>query len=144
MLMIWFVFLFCLLFSWGVLHRVLFVVVWCQVLYSSGFLFMSSHYLILPSVTSEKAMATHSSTLAWKIPWMEKPGRLQSMGTQRVRHDWVTSLSLSGVEVCYNWLVMSAVRGIIYARHLLFVVGIYARTVVDVKDPSSGGGHRSL
>ena len=36
----------------------------------------------------EKAMATHSSTLAWKIPWMEKPGRLQSMGSHRVRHDW--------------------------------------------------------
>jgi len=36
---------------------------------------------------SEKAMATHSSTLAWKIPWMEEPGRLQSMGSQRVRHD---------------------------------------------------------
>ena len=35
----------------------------------------------------EKAMATHSSTLAWKIPWMEKPGKLQSMGLQRVRHD---------------------------------------------------------
>ena len=36
---------------------------------------------------SEKAMAPHSSTLAWKIPWMEKPGRLQSMGSRRVRHD---------------------------------------------------------
>ena len=35
----------------------------------------------------EKAMATHSSTLAWKIPWMEEPGRLQSMGLQRVGHD---------------------------------------------------------
>ena len=35
----------------------------------------------------EKDMATHSSTLAWKIPWMEEPGRLQSMGSQRVRHD---------------------------------------------------------
>ena len=43
----------------------------------------------------EKAMAPHSSTLAWKIPWMEEPGRLQSMGSLRVRHDWVTSLSLS-------------------------------------------------
>ena len=42
----------------------------------------------------EKAMAPHSSTLAWKIPWMEEPGRLQSMGSLRVRHDWVTSLSL--------------------------------------------------
>ena len=35
----------------------------------------------------EKEMATHSSVLAWKIPWTEKPGRLQSMGSQRVRHD---------------------------------------------------------
>ena len=42
----------------------------------------------------EKEMATHSSTLAWKIRWMEKPGRLQSMWSQRVRHDWASSLSL--------------------------------------------------
>ena len=35
----------------------------------------------------EKEMATHSSTLAWKIPWREEPGSLQSMGSQRVRHD---------------------------------------------------------
>ena len=39
-------------------------------------------------------MATHSSILAWKIPWTEEPGRLQSMGSWRVGHDWVTSLSL--------------------------------------------------
>ena len=39
-------------------------------------------------------MAPHSSTLAWKIPWTEEPGRLQSMGSRRVGHDWVTSLSL--------------------------------------------------
>ena len=42
----------------------------------------------------EKAMATHSSTLAWKIPWAEEPGRLQSMGSLGVRHNWTTSLSL--------------------------------------------------
>ena len=41
----------------------------------------------------EKEMAPHSSILAWKIPWMEQPGRLQSMGLQRVGHDWATSLS---------------------------------------------------
>ena len=35
----------------------------------------------------EKEMATHSSTLAWRIPWTEEPGRLQSMGSQRVRHN---------------------------------------------------------
>ena len=43
--------------------------------------------------TKEKAMAPHSSTLAWKILWMEEPGRLQSMGLLRVGHDWETSLS---------------------------------------------------
>ena len=42
----------------------------------------------------EKAMAPHSSTLAWKIPWTQEPGRLQSMGSLRVGHDWATSLSL--------------------------------------------------
>ena len=42
----------------------------------------------------EKAMATHSSTLAWKIPWTEGPGGLQSMGSLAVGHDWATSLSL--------------------------------------------------
>ena len=42
----------------------------------------------------EKAMAPHSGTLAWKIPWTDEPGRLQSMGSLRVGHDWATSLSL--------------------------------------------------
>ena len=44
--------------------------------------------------TREQAMAPHSNTLAWKIPWMEEPGRLQSMGSLRVGHDWATSLSV--------------------------------------------------
>ena len=43
-------------------------------------------------------MAPHSSTLAWKIPWMEEPGGLQSMELLRVGHDWATSLSLSCME----------------------------------------------
>ena len=43
---------------------------------------------------SEKAMAPHSTTLAWKIPWTEEPGRLQSMGLLGVGHNWATSLSL--------------------------------------------------
>ena len=46
------------------------------------------------TIWATKAMAPHSSTLAWKIPWTEEPGRLQSMGSLRVRHNWVTSLSL--------------------------------------------------
>ena len=54
----------------------------------------------------EKEMATHSSILAWKIPWTMEPGRLQSMGSQRVGHDWVTSLSLSVTssrKISYIW-----------------------------------------
>ena len=43
----------------------------------------------------EGNMATHSSTLTWKIPWTEEPGRLQSMGSRRVGQDWATSLSFS-------------------------------------------------
>ena len=39
----------------------------------------------------EKEMAIHSSTIAWKFPWTEEPGRIQSMGSQRVRHDRMTS-----------------------------------------------------
>ena len=58
----------------------------------------------------EKEMATHSSTPAWKIPWTEKPGRLQSMGSRRAGHNWVTSLghlvlaqSKLNVGCYYSW-----------------------------------------
>ena len=51
-------------------------VTWTDILDSSG-----------QKSCSEKAMAAHSSTLGWKIPWMEEPGRLQSMGSLRVGHD---------------------------------------------------------
>ena len=47
----------------------------------------------------EKEMATHSSTLAWKIPWTEDPGKLQSMGSQRAGHNWMTS-----IITCYSYL----------------------------------------
>ena len=46
--------------------------------------------------SAEKAMAPHSSTLAWKIPWMEGPGGLQPIGSRRVGHDWAASLSRIG------------------------------------------------
>ena len=51
----------------------------------------------------EKEMATHSSILAWRIPWMEKPNRLQSTGLQRVRHDWDTE-QLSNTNQNYHEL----------------------------------------
>ena len=58
---------------------------------------MQYYFLLLSprDAESEKAMAPHSSTFAWKIPWKEEPGRLQSMGSLRVRHDWATSFHFS-------------------------------------------------
>jgi len=56
--------------------------------------FSSKWFGTIYGYSSEKAMALHSSTLAWKIPWTEEPGGLQSMGSLRVGHDWATSLSL--------------------------------------------------
>ena len=54
----------------------------------SGLLSQNHSDLLSPNnISLEKAMALHSSTLAWKIPWMEEPGRLQSMGSLRVGHD---------------------------------------------------------
>ena len=56
-------------------------------------LYLNKTFIIL-CPDSEKAMAPHSSTLAWKILWTEEPGRLQSMGWLRVGYDWTISLSL--------------------------------------------------
>ena len=56
----------------------------------SGLMFRSLihfEFIFVYGVRTEKAMAPHSSTLAWKIPWMEEPGRLQSMGSLGVGHD---------------------------------------------------------
>ena len=52
----------------------------------------------------EKEMATHFSILAWRIPWTEEPARLQSMGSQRVRHDWATSLTHSQDDIYLHFL----------------------------------------
>ena len=65
-------------------------IIWLRNFYSQSIL---KDILVLQT---EKVMAPHSSTLAWKIPWMEEPGRLQSMGSRRVGHDWATSLSCIG------------------------------------------------
>ena len=51
-------------------------------------------HISLMYICVEKAMASHSSTVAWKIPWTEEPGGLESMGSLRAGHDWATPLSL--------------------------------------------------
>ena len=87
-------------------------------------------------------MASHSSTLAWKIPWTEEPGRLQSMGSLRVRHEWVTVTSLltltslitaaaASAKLLQSCLILcdptdasppgSAISGILQARTLEWV-----------------------
>ena len=75
----------------------------------------------------EKEMATCFSILAWKIPWMEEPGRLQSMGLQRVRHDWVTSphftSSYSTLDIVSDSIILLKVPcwRIFITKNLLFL-----------------------
>ena len=56
----------------------------------------------------EKKMATHSSILAWRIPWTEEPGGLQSMGSQRVGHDWVTNFHFFTFPSLVYWASLVA------------------------------------
>ena len=71
-----------------------------SIIYALNFTDVFKMYIDISKISSflapwsENVMAIHSSTLVWKIPWAEEPGRLQSMGSQRVGQHWVTSLSL--------------------------------------------------
>ena len=78
-------------------HESLMSVCWvCELLLIVRSLRAWLYLLLVVAITLlEKAMATHSSTHAWKIPWTEEPGGLQSMGSLSVRHDWATSLYFS-------------------------------------------------
>ena len=73
----------------------------------------------------EKAMATHSSTLAWKIPWTEEHGTLQSMGSQKVGHDWATSLSFYRRRSC----VSDSLNSIKELRTIIYQVEIWIKLV---------------
>ena len=54
----------------------------------------------------EEEMATHPSILTWKIPWTEEPGRLQSMGSQRVRYEWATDHTY--ISLCFEFCTISS------------------------------------
>ena len=75
----------------------------------------------------ENEMATHSSVLAWRIPWMEKPGRLLSMGSHRVGHDWsdlaAAAAAVNSIQSCLTLCIPMgySVRGILQARILEWV-----------------------
>ena len=87
-------------------------------------------------------MAPHSSTVAWKIPWMEEPGRLQSMGSLRVRRNWATSLSLSTFMHCLEnprdggaW--WAAVYGVSQSRTRLKRLSMYTSILISQFIPPS-------
>ena len=84
----------------------------------------------------EKEMATHSSTLAWKIPWTKEPGRLQSMGSQRDGHDWTTSLYLTS-DIIFNFCDLYAL--IWYMSRLLYQPHkvVWELTEITYKVPST-------
>ena len=72
----------------------------------------------------EKGKATHSSTLAWKIPWTEELGRLQSIGSQRVGHNWVTSLSYStNNSINFHWIYTESIK--IYFYQLCYEISVF-------------------
>ena len=65
---------------------------------------------LVAKIPLEKEIATHSSILACKIPWTEESGMLQSMGSERIRHDWVTNmLSLINSLSCVTWVQLSKI-----------------------------------
>ena len=70
----------------------------------------------------EKEMTIHSSTLAWKILWMEEPDRLQSMGLQRVRHDWATSLHFNTITKSITHLQILSNDPIMLLYIFLFIL----------------------
>ena len=95
----------------------------------------------------EKGMATHSSILAWRIPWTEKPGGLESMGSQRVGHDWATNIHtclflftkfkwifltcailLFHSQLTRQWLGTAAVLGPKHASESLAEVGCWPQS----------------
>ena len=75
----------------------------------------------------EKVMATHFSILAWRIPWTEEPGRLQSMGLQRAGHDWVANtLTFTGVIFCTIYVIFSNIKWMLKWRSTKFHLWIFS------------------
>ena len=70
-------------------------------------------------------MATHSSILAWRIPWTEEPGRLQSMGSQRVRRDWTTHTHMHVYIYIYIYIYIYTHTHIYVSVHIYLCVCVF-------------------
>ena len=94
----------------------------------------------------EKEMATHSRVLAWRIPWTEEPGGLQSMGSQRVRHSWVTNFHFHKDKLCIIYFDFYGVLSSECIVRCLVRVGWFTednKKVNDLLEHLSPQGHRS-
>ena len=83
-------------------------------------------------------MATHSSTLAWKIPWMKEPRRLQSMGSQRVGHDWATT-RLFGWLFVLDISIIQDMSGCLYSPRCQWLIQA-SQVALVVKNPPANAG----
>ena len=94
-------------------HQRVFAICLHVISFSGNFFFQLKHWV---EFSVEKEMATHSSVLAWRMPWTEKPGRVQSMGSRRVGHDW-SDLAAAEFSVLYSRLSL-----VIYFIHSINTV----------------------
>ena len=95
------------------IHQRVFAICLHVISFSGNFFFQLKHWV---EFSVEKEMATHSSVLAWRMPWTEKPGRVQSMGSRRVGHDW-SDLAAAEFSVLYSRLSL-----VIYFIHSINTV----------------------
>ena len=87
----------------------------------------------------EKEMTVHSSTIASKIPWTEEPGRLQSMGSQRVGHNWATSLSLSHANKVIHRILQARLQQCRTENFQMYKLGFEEAEESEIKLPTSIG-----
>ena len=87
----------------------------------------------------EKEMAAHFSTPAWKIPWTEEPSRLQSMGSQRVGHNWATSLSLSHANKVIHRILQARLQQCRTENFQMYKLGFEEAEESEIKLPTSIG-----
>ena len=106
------------------IHFQIYKVAWCPIWIHILFANICGYL----GIELEKAMTPYSSTLAWKIPCLEEPGRLQSMGSHRVRHDW-SDLAVAAARIEYKFfLSITCVQAAIKLLRHKYLSGLYLTT----------------